>query len=104
MPESVNDCTFYADRANSLYSRLSDFVHKNVKVHNLDDVSFLFDEVRLAEVLKPFDEVVRVVTFPFCVRYLGTLNRDQIEQLSPAIDALAGDVKAFQKLIGGQAE
>jgi hypothetical protein len=104
MPEAMSDCESYSERGNKLYSRLSDFVHKNVKVYDFDNVSFMYDADRLAETLNTFDELVQVITFPFCIRYLQSLDRADLEKVSPAIDALAGNIKAFQRIIGGQAE
>ncbi len=104
LPQAVSDCEPFLKRGNELYSQLSDFVHKNVRVYDFDDVSFTYDAHRLTDTLKTFDELVQVITFPFCVRYLQSLNKDELEKVSSAIDALAGNIKAFQKIIGGQVE
>lgn len=104
MPDAVDDCEQYQLRAQKLYSNLSDFVHKHIKVHDYDKISFTYDGAILENVLASFDELSQVISFPFCVRYIAVLNVNEREELVPTIDALAGQVKAFQKIIGGQTE
>lgn len=93
----------YHNRADALFGELSDFVHKNVKTFSFDETTFAFDGPRFDGTMKAFSEVTRVLAYGFCVRYLGTMQAQELEKVSAAVDTLVGEVAAFQRLIGGQA-
>ncbi|MCG5243320.1 hypothetical protein ACIU1J_04820 [Azospirillum doebereinerae] len=92
----------YRVKASSSYAKLSDFVHKNVKVYEIDNHIFCYDSGNFKKTIDDLASVIDIISFCYCVRYLQESNVDSREKCSQAIDALVGHIPYFQNLIGGQ--
>lgn len=92
------------ERASGLYSRLSDFVHKNIKTRSIDALQFTYDSDQFQSCLGTAAEVIDIVALVFSMRYLGEWSKDALESKAAHIDALVGSYPTFQKMIGGPAE
>jgi hypothetical protein len=103
LPAAADMLEEYRRRAEVVFSELSDFVHKNIKTYSFDERAFTFDQAKFDGALRTFREVAELIAFAFSVRYLGTMQASEVERLTGSLDALAGNVPAFQRLIGGQA-
>ncbi|MBL1459120.1 MAG: hypothetical protein COA34_014890 [Methylophaga sp.] len=86
----------YSGYADDLYSNLSDFVHKHISVHDYDSKNFTYNEVLFKKVVTSFELLARVISFVFCVRYFDTFGPSLVEEIEFSIEAVIGEVGAFQ--------
>lgn len=84
-PSLSNDSAHYMALAEKVYRECSEFVHGNSHTYKFLPNCIMFDEQTFKNWFEKAKTIYLVLTYGLTVRYLGTINKEQVEKIESAI-------------------
>jgi hypothetical protein len=93
----------YRERALSVFRKLSEYVHGNNETWKINGISLQNNTGLRSLYANQLDEVVTVIKFAFCVRYLKSIDKANCENVSSILEEF-NYIAAIREHLGGPKE
>jgi hypothetical protein len=100
-PELENIVLEYNNLAKETYRNLSEFVHGNSYTREISISSIGFNEVLFNAWTSNFEKVSRIISFGLTLRFLKTLNTNEVNSLKTHLQEHLGTISAVRAVFGG---
>ncbi|PZV26701.1 MAG: hypothetical protein DCF12_08460 [Snowella sp.] len=96
-PELEIYIDLYRGKAIETYRDLSQFVHGNSQTWS-SEIEISFSEEQFKKWMKNFDQIVEIVSFCFCLRFLKCIESSQREKLRSSLTEFSRKIPEIQNL------
>ncbi len=103
-PALQDYCSKYHEKAQITYRCLSEYVHGNNETWRKSGIALARNETLINLYSRNFSEVIEVLKFAFCCRYLKTLLPEQIEDAALLLGEDFNHIVPIRKFLGGPEE
>lgn len=91
----------YQERARMTYRCLSEYVHGNSDTWKISGLSLLRNQTLIELYEKQVSEIDEILKFAFCCRYLGELEKSQLDEIQPIFNDKFTQIELIRIAFGG---
>ncbi len=99
-PELSHLVKDYREKSNILYRQLSEFVHGNYETWSKSGMQIQYNKNTVTEYFSQYREVVGILLFVLCIRYLKTIPKSNLESIEFVSDEFK-HIEAIRIHFGG---
>ncbi|MGN4189216.1 hypothetical protein [Burkholderia gladioli] len=100
-PEIKELVSDYRERANSMYRKLSEYVHGNHSTWQATGLRLAYNDGLREYFFSGLSEVGEILYFAMCCRYLKEMSVDKIEEVEPILGSMFTHIEPIRVLLGG---
>jgi len=97
--ELSNEVIKYNSNAKDVYREMSEYVHGNYDTWNKSGLELKYNEVLKDEYFKVFSKMSRILLFVLCCRYLKSIDKDKLDEMSTFLIEEMNDVEEIRNYV-----
>jgi hypothetical protein len=96
-----DDITTYNSIAKDVYREMSEYVHGNYDTWNKSGLELKYNEELKNDYFKVFTKMSKVLLFVLCCRYLKSIDKNKLDELSTFLFEEMNDIEEIRNYLSG---